>query len=104
MKKQLKRLFALLVGMLLIGSTLAATERFDYDPLGRLIRVISDTQTTEYVYDAAGNILEVKTGAAATPPSVSGITRSSSTMEMEGPSGPSRIWSACSPPWAVRAS
>ncbi len=37
-------------------------------------------------------------------PSVSGITRSRRTREMEPLSGDSRIWMACSPPCAVRVS
>lgn len=32
-----------------------AAERFEYDALGRLIRVQSPTSTTVYSYDAAGN-------------------------------------------------
>jgi YD repeat-containing protein len=45
--------------------TLAAQERYDYDALGRLIRVIDDQgRVTEYVYDPAGNLLQVITGGA----------------------------------------
>lgn len=39
---------------------LAGEERYDYDALGRLVRVIDEQgRVTEYVYDAAGNILQV---------------------------------------------
>ncbi len=39
----------------------AATENYDYDPLGRLVRFTdSSGGVTEYVYDPAGNIREVK--------------------------------------------
>jgi YD repeat-containing protein len=41
------------------------TDRFDYDALGRLVRVIDSAgRVTEYVYDAVGNILAVKTGGS----------------------------------------
>jgi YD repeat-containing protein len=41
----------------------AAQERYDYDGLGRLIRVIDEQgRVTEYVYDPAGNILQVIAG------------------------------------------
>ena len=54
----------------------SAQERYDYDALGRLIRVIDEQgRVTQYVYDAAGNILQVITDSgAAQPPSVSSIT------------------------------
>jgi YD repeat-containing protein len=52
--------------LLLAFSVAAGTERYDYDPLGRLIRYVdSDGQVTEYVYDAAGNILEVRRAGTA---------------------------------------
>jgi YD repeat-containing protein len=54
---------------------LAATEHYDYDALGRLVRYINaQGQVTEYVYDAAGNILQVKAGGALTPPVISSTT------------------------------
>lgn len=62
------------------SSALAGTERFDYDPLGRLIRVIDEKgRITEYVYDPAGNILEVRTssGTTANPPSVTAVNPTS---------------------------
>ena len=55
----------------------AGTERFDYDSLGRLVRHIDPSGTvTEYVYDAVGNILEVRRSGAAGPPTVSNVTPS----------------------------
>jgi YD repeat-containing protein len=51
---------------LLAPCAVAGTERYDYDPLGRLIRYVdSDGQVTEYVYDPAGNILEVRRAGTA---------------------------------------
>ena len=55
----------------------AATERYDYDPLGRLIRVIDGGgRVTEYDYDAAGNIRAVRVGGSATAlqPTVTAVT------------------------------
>ncbi|MFN7085507.1 MAG: beta strand repeat-containing protein [Burkholderiales bacterium] len=47
-------------------ASLAAQERYDYDGLGRLIRVIDEQgRVTEYVHDAAGNILQVITGTGS---------------------------------------
>lgn len=60
---------ALLLG-LFACAPFAAQERYDYDGLGRLIRVIDEQgRVTEYVYDAAGNILQVigGTGGAQAP-------------------------------------
>jgi YD repeat-containing protein len=52
--------------VLLAFSAAAGTERYDYDPLGRLIRYVdSDGQVTEYIYDAAGNLLEVRRAGTA---------------------------------------
>jgi YD repeat-containing protein len=51
----------------------AGEERYDYDALGRLVRVIDEQgRVTEYVYDPAGNILEVRVSGAgsAQPPAV----------------------------------
>lgn len=51
----------------------AGEERYDYDALGRLVRVIDEQgRVTEYVYDPAGNILEVRVSGAgsAQPPSI----------------------------------
>ena len=55
----------------------AGEERYDYDALGRLVRVIDEQgRVTEYVYDAAGNILQVITRAAgsAQPPAVTAFS------------------------------
>lgn len=53
----------------------AGEERYDYDGLGRLVRVISSSGViTEYVYDAAGNITAVVRGAAAPPPTLTSIS------------------------------
>jgi len=57
----------LAVLLLIVSSAFAGTEHYDYDSLGRLIRFIgADGRVTEYVYDAVGNILEVRdiTGTA----------------------------------------
>lgn len=74
-------LLALVWVLLWAGSSAwAGTERFDYDPLGRLIRVIDEQgRVTEYAYDPAGNILEVRTRSAGTvdPPVVTSVTPSS---------------------------
>jgi YD repeat-containing protein len=56
----------------------AAQELYDYDALGRLIRVIDEQgRVTQYVYDAAGNILQVITGGTAQPPTVNSIAPAS---------------------------
>ena len=45
----------------------AGQERYDYDPIGRLIRFTdSANQVTDYQYDAAGNILSVSRAGTAT--------------------------------------
>ncbi|HEY4542149.1 MAG TPA: RHS repeat domain-containing protein, partial [Noviherbaspirillum sp.] len=57
----------------------AALERYDYDAIGRLIRVIDEKdRVTEYTYDAVGNILKVDTGGtgSALVPVISGISPS----------------------------
>lgn len=59
------------------GAALAGTERYDYDALGRLVRVIDEQgRVTEYVYDPAGNILRVVVSGAGSsqPPSVTSIS------------------------------
>ena len=58
---------ALLLGLFAgVATTHAAEERYDYDPLGRLIRVIDEQgRVTEYVYDPAGNIQQVIGGTTA---------------------------------------
>ena len=65
----------MVLGLLLAGAAQAATERYEYDGLGRLIRVIDGAnKLTEYEYDAAGNIRAVRTDGVAQPPTVSAIT------------------------------
>lgn len=56
----------------------AGSERYDYDGLGRLVRVIQgDGTVTEYTYDPAGNITEVKRGSPAVPPTITSVQPSS---------------------------
>jgi len=68
--------FACLVSAIGSAQLNAAQERYDYDALGRLIRVIDEQgRVTEYVYDAAGNILQVIRGdAPVAAPTVSAIS------------------------------
>ncbi|BBJ23516.1 RHS repeat domain-containing protein [Candidatus Nitrotoga sp. AM1P] len=47
-----------LAGVVTVAS--AGTEKYDYDPLGRLIRFINPQGLiTRYIYDGVGNILRV---------------------------------------------
>lgn len=55
-------------------SLLAAEQRYDYDPLGRLVRSVEGGSATDYIYDAAGNLLEVTGGATVAAPSVSALS------------------------------
>lgn len=55
-------------------SLLAAEQRYDYDALGRLVRSIDGASSTDYVYDSAGNLLQVIGGTGVVPPSVSGVS------------------------------
>ena len=79
--RAIARLLACSVALLLAmcaSAGNAALERYDYDALGRLIRVIDEQgRVTEYVYDAAGNILQVITGATAQAPAVTSISPTS---------------------------
>lgn len=70
--------YSFLVSLLLFPVlATAAQDRFDYDPLGRLVRVIdSNGKATEYQYDPAGNILKVITGGTVQSPAISSITPS----------------------------
>lgn len=68
----LKKLGALLVLLLCSALALfsphglAGQERYDYDPIGRLVRHIdSNNQVTDYTYDAAGNLLSVNRSGLA---------------------------------------
>ena len=73
-----RSLFAIVASLavaLLLAPQPASTgeERYDYDALGRLVRVIDEQgRVTEYVYDAAGNILQVVVSGpgSAQPPVV----------------------------------
>jgi YD repeat-containing protein len=76
-------LLAVLIFMPLLlvlgGSTvsMAGQERYEYDPIGRLVRYVdSSNQVTEYSYDAAGNILSVAKGGSANSyiPTLTGVT------------------------------
>lgn len=75
------RLLAGSIALLLALFTCAASaaqERYDYDTLGRLIRVIDEQgRVTEYVYDAAGNLLQVNTGGTAQAPVVASVSPTS---------------------------
>ncbi|HZR68837.1 MAG TPA: RHS repeat domain-containing protein [Burkholderiales bacterium] len=63
-----------------LAAAMAAQETYDYDALGRLVRVIDEQgRVTQYVYDAAGNILQVITGGTAQAPTVAAITPASVT-------------------------
>lgn len=64
----------LLLGI--VGYATAVEQRYDYDALGRLVRSISGTTATEYVYDPAGNLLEVKNAGAANAPVIGSVTPS----------------------------
>lgn len=57
---------------------LAGQERYDYDGQGRLVRVIDElNRVTGYVYDAAGNLLQVVTDSqTAQPIAVTGVSPS----------------------------
>ena len=53
----------------LAAAVSAADARYDYDELGRLIRVVSDNTTTRYEYDEVGNLLNVSIdGSVPSPP------------------------------------
>lgn len=48
-----------------------AADRFDYDSAGRLIRRVDDqSRGTDYVYDPAGNVMQVTISGQARPPSI----------------------------------
>jgi YD repeat-containing protein len=52
----------------------AAYEKYDYDATGRLIRAVDGNgQATEYVYDMAGNLLEVRPAGAASAPAITSV-------------------------------
>jgi len=69
---------ACLIGVIGSAQLNAGQERYDYDALGRLVRVIDEQgRVTEYVYDAAGNILQVITGGTAQAPAITAISPTS---------------------------
>ncbi|MFQ5528392.1 MAG: RHS repeat domain-containing protein [Thermoanaerobaculia bacterium] len=54
--------------LLVLTATPASAERFQYDPAGRLTRVIyDDLSSITYEYDPNGNVLSVTTTAAGSP-------------------------------------
>lgn len=58
----------MLILMSIGGASLASEQRYDYDPLGRLIRSVTPAGSqVDYVYDAAGNLLQVTSGAVQAP-------------------------------------
>jgi YD repeat-containing protein len=72
-------LIAIGVFALFAGLGQAGQERYDYDPIGRLIRFTdSNNEVTEYTYDKAGNITSVVRGAAGSnqPPLLSTVSPS----------------------------
>lgn len=59
----------------LVGIASAGTEKYDYDPLGRLIRFINPQgQITRYTYDGVGNILRVQGGLQPQSPVISSVS------------------------------
>jgi len=67
----------LLVAAFTLGGSVgqAGQERYEYDPIGRLVRFVdSNNQVTDYRYDAAGNILSVtRASAASLAPLISSV-------------------------------
>lgn len=58
---------SILLLVLFAGTVQAAEQRYDYDPLGRLIRSVGDGSAIEYAYDPAGNLLNVSSGEIQPP-------------------------------------
>ncbi len=68
-------LLAMILSVAQLSLSHAGQESYDYDALGRLIRVIDEQgRVTQYTYDAAGNLLQVDTGATAQAPTITSIT------------------------------
>ncbi|MFZ1548220.1 MAG: RHS repeat domain-containing protein [Candidatus Nitrotoga sp.] len=62
-----------LAGLATVAS--AGIEKYDYDPLGRLIRFINPQGlVTRYTYDGVGNIREVQSGLQPQPPIISSVS------------------------------
>jgi len=62
-----------LAGLVTVAS--AGTEKYDHDPLGRLIRYINPQGLiTRYTYDGVGNILGVQTGLQPQPPVIGSVS------------------------------
>jgi YD repeat-containing protein len=62
-----------LAGLITVAS--AGTEKYDYDPLGRLIRFINPQGlVTRYTYDGVGNILGVQGGLQPQSPVISSVS------------------------------
>jgi YD repeat-containing protein len=69
----------LVAGLVLPGAvSQAGQERYEYDPIGRLVRFVdSNNQVTDYRYDAAGNILSVtRASSASLAPSITAVAPS----------------------------
>lgn len=77
-QKLVWRLLVLSILFACVSYAIAASERYDYDPLGRLIRVVNGTsRVTDYSLDAAGNVRAVKSGAFVAAPIVTNNTPTS---------------------------
>lgn len=69
--RNISRRLVVVVFCLSAGAVHAAADRFDYDSAGRLIRRIDDqSRGTDYLYDPAGNVLQVTGPAQAVPPTI----------------------------------
>lgn len=72
--RKISRWFALLIGCLAGSAAHAAADRFDYDAVGRLIRRVDGQNLgTDYLYDAAGNIVQVTAPAQPQTPSITSV-------------------------------
>lgn len=66
-RSMLRMLGACLAGVA-VGPVDAATDRYDYDALGRVIQRVDDqARSTDYVYDPVGNLLKVSTPDTVQP-------------------------------------
>jgi len=71
---RITRAVPILLLSLAAGALLAAEQSYDYDALGRLVRSTAGSNSVEYRYDAAGNLLEVTGNLPVTAPAVSTVT------------------------------